>query len=65
MLTAIAIIGAIVLAVAALVAIGCVWAAKLGEDELPEPGAFGYADQDATPSRHQWKNAGMKAHHAE
>lgn len=67
MLTTILIIGAIVLAIAAFVGVGCIWAVKLGEDDLPEPGAFGYPDQDGerTPARHQWVNAGAKVHHAD
>jgi len=42
-------------------------------DELAQLGCYdpseptGYVDQDGerTPARHQWRNAGMKAHHAE
>jgi len=37
----------------------------IGEADLDEP--QGYVDQDGerTPARHQWVNAGAKAHHAE
>jgi hypothetical protein len=39
--------------------------AQLGCDDPSEP--VGYIDQDGerTPARHQWVNAGAKAHHAE
>ncbi|WP_066735672.1 hypothetical protein [Cupriavidus sp. D384] len=37
-------------------------AGTLGEDD---PEVYADADGETTPSRHLWKNAGMKAHHAE
>lgn len=40
---------------------------SMGEDDPEEFEPRGYVDQDGerTPARHQWVNAGAKAHHAE
>ncbi|MCA3188314.1 MULTISPECIES: hypothetical protein [unclassified Cupriavidus] len=64
-ITILCIIAGVLLFVAGLLGIGCLWAVKLGEDEFDE--MQGYVDQDGetTPSRHQWVNAGAKAHHAD
>lgn len=39
--------------------------ARLGCDDPSEPTSYVDQDGEATPARHQWVNAGAKAHHAE
>lgn len=37
----------------------------IGEADLDEPQDYVDQDGETTPSRHQWRNSSVKAHHAE